>query len=64
VNLTKVYGRLVAVDRISFAVQRGEAFGFLGPNGAGNYGLRGSQLRKRCAEVLALVGLNGREHQK
>jgi len=28
-------GALVAVDHISFDVQRGEVFGFLGPNGAG-----------------------------
>jgi ABC-2 type transport system ATP-binding protein len=35
VNLTKYYGKLVAVDNISFEVQKGEIFGFLGPNGAG-----------------------------
>lgn len=34
-NLTKYYGELLAVDHISFEVQRGEIFGFLGPNGAG-----------------------------
>lgn len=34
-NLTKVYGNLTAVDRISFRVNRGEILGFLGPNGAG-----------------------------
>ena len=38
-NLTKVYGSpgtgVLAVDHISFDVQRGEIFGFLGPNGAG-----------------------------
>ena len=34
-NLTKRYGDLVAVDGISFAIRRGECFGFLGPNGAG-----------------------------
>ncbi len=34
-NLTKVFGRFTAVDRVSFAVERGEIFGFLGPNGAG-----------------------------
>jgi ABC-2 type transport system ATP-binding protein len=35
VNLTKNFGDLVAVDHVSFEVQRGEIFGFLGPNGAG-----------------------------
>ena len=34
-NLTKYYGRLLAVDHISFQVEEGELFGFLGPNGAG-----------------------------
>jgi len=34
-GLTKRYGKLTAVDGISFAVPRGETFGLLGPNGAG-----------------------------
>jgi ABC-2 type transport system ATP-binding protein len=34
-NLIKTYGDLVAVDRLSFQVPRGECFGLLGPNGAG-----------------------------
>jgi ABC-2 type transport system ATP-binding protein len=34
-EFTKAYGDFVAVDRISFEVQRGEIFGLLGPNGAG-----------------------------
>lgn len=34
-NLRKRYGRLVAVDGISFRVEPGEVLGFLGPNGAG-----------------------------
>mgnify|MGYP001599288750 CR=1 FL=1 len=34
-NLTKTFGRLKAVDDISFAVAQGEIFAFLGPNGAG-----------------------------
>lgn len=33
--LRKVYGSKVAVDGISFEVEKGEVFGFLGPNGAG-----------------------------
>jgi ABC-2 type transport system ATP-binding protein len=34
-DLTKRFGSFVAVDRISFTIERGEVFGFLGPNGAG-----------------------------
>src|SRR2546428_2118679 len=34
-GLTKRYARNVAVDNISFEVQKGEIVGFLGPNGAG-----------------------------
>ena len=34
-GLTKQYGRLRAVDNLSFRVQPGEVLGFLGPNGAG-----------------------------
>ena len=34
-NLQKRYGDVVAVDGLSFDVQRGECFGLLGPNGAG-----------------------------
>src|SRR3989344_2762445 len=34
-NLSKKYGDLVAVDNISFSVEKGEVFGIVGPNGAG-----------------------------
>ena len=34
-HLTKRYGRITAVDDVSFRVERGEILGFLGPNGAG-----------------------------
>ena len=34
-RLTKRYGAVRAVDRISFEVGRGEIVGLLGPNGAG-----------------------------
>jgi ABC-2 type transport system ATP-binding protein len=34
-GLTKHYGRLRAVDDLSFRVEPGEVLGFLGPNGAG-----------------------------
>jgi branched-chain amino acid transport system ATP-binding protein len=34
-ELTKRYGRLVALDRLTLSVGRGQILGFIGPNGAG-----------------------------
>ena len=34
-HITKRYGRVTAVDDVSFRVEKGEVLGFLGPNGAG-----------------------------
>ncbi len=34
-NLTRTFGKFVAVNKISFTVAQGEIFGFLGPNGSG-----------------------------
>jgi ABC-2 type transport system ATP-binding protein len=34
-NLTKKYGKLTAVNNVSFKIRGGEVFGLLGPNGAG-----------------------------
>ena len=34
-NLVRRFGKFVAVDHVTFEVQRGEIFGLLGPNGAG-----------------------------
>jgi len=34
-NVSKHYGELVAVDNVSFQLEKGDVLGFLGPNGAG-----------------------------
>ena len=34
-KLTKHFGPKIAVDDVSFSVDKGEVLGFLGPNGAG-----------------------------
>ena len=34
-DVVKTFGKIKAVDHVSFAIMRGEIFAFLGPNGAG-----------------------------
>ena len=34
-NLTKVYGKHMALDHVTFQLDEGKIYGFLGPNGAG-----------------------------
>lgn len=51
-DLEKKFGRFVAVDRISFAVRRGEIFGFLGPNGAG----KSTTIRMLCGIITPSSG--------
>ncbi len=34
-ELSRSYGRVLAVDRISFSIRPGEVFGLIGPNGSG-----------------------------
>ncbi len=51
-NLTKRFGDFIAVDAISFAVQRGEIFGFLGANGAG----KTTAMRMLCGLSLPTSG--------
>ncbi len=35
IDLTRRYGRMVALDKLNLAVARGSIYGFIGPNGAG-----------------------------
>ncbi|BBI31762.1 ABC transporter ATP-binding protein [Cohnella abietis] len=47
-NVTKVIGKRTIIDRVSFEVQPGEVFGFLGPNGSG-----------KTTTIRMIVGLMG-----
>jgi len=51
-DLTRRFGRFVAVDRVSLAVQPAEIFGFLGPNGAG----KSTTIRMLCGILQPTSG--------
>lgn len=63
-NLTKTYGDLKAVDGISFSVEQGSLFAFLGLNGAGKsttINMICSILKKDSGEIL-IDGMDLNEH--
>jgi ABC-2 type transport system ATP-binding protein len=51
--LTRNFGELVAVDRLTFSVKEGEVFGFLGPNGAG----KTTTVRMLCCLISKTSGV-------
>ena len=51
-DLTRRFGKFVAVDHVSFAVKTGEIFGFLGSNGAG----KSTTIRMLCGLLLPTSG--------
>ena len=51
-DLTKKFGDFTAVDKISFEVEKGEIFGFLGANGAG----KTTAMRMLCGLSLPTSG--------
>jgi ABC-2 type transport system ATP-binding protein len=51
-NLTKRFGKFIAVDNISFTVNEGEIFGFLGANGAG----KSTTIKMLCAILAPTSG--------
>jgi ABC-2 type transport system ATP-binding protein len=61
-DLTKRFRRQVAVDSVSFAVEQGQIFGFLGPNGSGKTTTIGMLLGivTPTGGSFRLLGLDGR----
>jgi ABC-2 type transport system ATP-binding protein len=51
-NLTKRFGKFVAVDGLTFDVRQGEIFGFLGSNGAG----KSTTIRMLCGLLKPTTG--------
>lgn len=51
-NLEKRFGEFVAVDNVSFKVEKGKIFGFLGPNGAG----KSTTIRMLCGLLIPTSG--------
>jgi len=65
-ELRKSYGSLVAVDGLSFAVERGEIFGIVGPNGAGKTTTIecAEGLRRPDSGSLSVLGLEPRRDRR
>ena len=51
-NISKSYGKVRALDSVSFSVEKGEVFGLIGPDGAG----KTSMFRILCTLLLADEG--------
>jgi lipooligosaccharide transport system ATP-binding protein len=61
-DLVKQFGELTAVKGVSFAIERGESFGFLGPNGAGKTSTMRmiSAVSQPSSGSLTILGLDPR----
>ncbi|HRY34442.1 MAG TPA: ATP-binding cassette domain-containing protein, partial [Smithellaceae bacterium] len=51
-QLEKKFGKFVAVNKITFAVKKGEIFGFLGSNGSG----KSTTIRMLCGIITPTSG--------
>jgi ABC-2 type transport system ATP-binding protein len=57
-DLSKAYGKFVAVDKLNLQIAEGEVFGFLGPNGAGKTTTI-LMLMGFCEPTAGIVRVNG-----
>ncbi len=62
-HLTKKYGNHVAVDNLSFSVEKGQIYGFLGPNGAGKSTTM-NIMTGYLAATDGTVTINGKDMQR
>lgn len=62
-NLTKKYGDHIAVDHLSFRVEKGQIYGFLGPNGAGKSTTM-NMITGYLAATEGTVTIDGKDVQK
>lgn len=62
-NLTKKYGDHIAVDHLSFRVEKGQIYGFLGPNGAGKSTTM-NMITGYLAPTDGTVTIDGKDIQK
>ena len=60
-NLTKKYGSLIAVDDLSFTIEKGNVYGILGPNGSGKSTTLGIVLNVVNKTNGSFSWFNGRE---
>jgi len=51
-NISKIYGKQTALNKVSFEIKKGEIVGFLGPNGAG----KSTMMKIICAYLSATEG--------
>ena len=70
-DLVKKYGDHVAVDHLSFTIEKGKIYGFLGPNGAGksttmtqHFRRAGSRKKMYRLSAGATSGLSGHDSQR
>ena len=64
IGLVKRFGDFTAVKEVSFAIERGESFGFLGPNGAGKTSTMRmiSAVSQPSSGALTIFGLDPKTH--
>lgn len=61
-NITKTYGKITAVNQLSFTIEKGHVYGILGPNGSGKSTTLGIVLNVVNATSGSFKWFNGEEN--